>query len=1007
MRCASQSVWMFGTSFMVPKINERLWTVNRCMQAKTIIRQHSEWIKKKNILFFGTGEFALPTLAILNNRKDVANLEVVTPTKKMQGRKVHSFIPPIVEYSVKNDLKIHEIGEDNMKLEKLSNIASNFDLGIVVSFGYFLPPNLIKKFRSGAINIHPSVLPLYRGAAPIEWAILNGDKKIGISIIDVDPHSFDTGSIYKQKIYTLDMNDTRNGVTQKLANEGSLMIDHLLRKSSWDINNQNKLSFNDISLVSQNMSIKKNYKGARKLFKQNDAMIPWETIQSSECLYNRWRALNENIGCWANGVARQYCIYNEKDRNVKRNDVALKFVSLEAPVKMLLDRNGGDDYTYSQDKTILHVEKRFEMHYSKLLSRLLIHLNDSQASCKKNVYIPCNQIQLKGRNTMKANAFANGHMKKNAAYFSLQHQRSTIRKQSTACISYVEKSTPKKDQLHHVINEFGMNICNAIGQWKIENVLNMKDPKHLKVGIGLSGGPDSTALLFLLHKLFSSDNIASYDNLFRNIRHDSIMVVVVDHGLRSESAFEAEYACKLYESHKTIKTMLVTLKKTDNDFEHESSSNCRGKGIQNWGRKRRYNEMQKVCKQNKIDILMTGHHADDQIETTLMRIFRGSGNNGLRGINQGIQWNSEILILRPLLTFDKSLLRDICINNNLNFVFDPSNDNNLFDRVRTRKAIQAYHSVEKTKCENTRRKQHFKDNIDKSVKSIASFMSIQKVHVDNRISAIMKEALGVYNPRLGYVTVCTRVTGEENDRFLQMRMVKTLIQNVNNCLYSSVDKQCKQLIERINNKMMTESTKKRLEVSVNIKKCIVDIKYENVSYLDGRICISRSPPVYEREVRLIDNKKNIVTDSCHNINILSLKGDGDKDSTRIFWDNRYVIYLSNNNTILTVEHKSERILKYELCKDRLYDMKYGIGFLPKGLNLKKKRKLLNKIEKIDPNGQSEAQASTSYSKIKANNYVKQCFGLYCKVVESSKDDGRHYWKLIGIPQLNICNAIYY
>ena len=108
---------------MIPKINERLWTVNRCMQAKTIIRQHSEWIKKKNILFFGTGEFALPTLAILNNRKDVANLEVVTPTKKMQGRKVHSFIPPIVEYSVKNDLKIHEIGEDNMKLEKLS-IAS-------------------------------------------------------------------------------------------------------------------------------------------------------------------------------------------------------------------------------------------------------------------------------------------------------------------------------------------------------------------------------------------------------------------------------------------------------------------------------------------------------------------------------------------------------------------------------------------------------------------------------------------------------------------------------------------------------------------------------------------------------------------------------------------------------------------------------------------------------------------------------------------------------------------
>ena len=141
-----------------------------------------------------------------------------------------------------------------------------------------------------------------------------------------------------------------------------------------------------------------------------------------------------------------------------------------------------------------------------------------------------------------------------------------------------------------------------------------------------------------------------------------------------------------------------------------------------------------------------------------------------------------------------------------------------------------------------------------------------------------------------------------------------------------------------------------------------------------------------------------------------MKGDGDKDSKRIFWDNRYVISLSNNNTILTVEHESERILKYELCKvrctvlaeEKSYDKKYGIGFLPKGLNLKTKRKLRHKIEKTYPKDQSEAQDSMSYSKIKANNYVKQCFGLYCKVVESSKDDGRHYWKLIGIPQLNIC-----
>ena len=60
-----------------------------------------------------------------------------------------------------------------------------FDIGVVVSFGYFLPSSILRSFRFGAINLHPSLLPWYRGSAPIQYALMNDDIHTGISIIDV------------------------------------------------------------------------------------------------------------------------------------------------------------------------------------------------------------------------------------------------------------------------------------------------------------------------------------------------------------------------------------------------------------------------------------------------------------------------------------------------------------------------------------------------------------------------------------------------------------------------------------------------------------------------------------------------------------------------------------------------------------------------------------------------------------------------------------------------------
>lgn len=75
----------------------------------------------------------------------------------------------------------------------------SYDLGVVVSFGYFIPPHIISSFKYGAVNVHPSLLPKYRGAAPIQHAIMYGDEETGVSIQELDDREFDAGRILVQK----------------------------------------------------------------------------------------------------------------------------------------------------------------------------------------------------------------------------------------------------------------------------------------------------------------------------------------------------------------------------------------------------------------------------------------------------------------------------------------------------------------------------------------------------------------------------------------------------------------------------------------------------------------------------------------------------------------------------------------------------------------------------------------------------------------------------------------
>ncbi|ENN73827.1 methionyl-tRNA formyltransferase, mitochondrial [Dendroctonus ponderosae] len=136
------------------------------------------------VLFFGSDEFSLYSLKALNQEAEnlLKTLEVVTCSQKNQ----------IFKYCRDQHLPVHKWPPD------LS--GQSFDLGIVVSFGYLIPEALINQFPRGMINVHGSLLPRWRGASPIVYALANGDKETGVTIMKVRPRKFDVGEIICQEV---------------------------------------------------------------------------------------------------------------------------------------------------------------------------------------------------------------------------------------------------------------------------------------------------------------------------------------------------------------------------------------------------------------------------------------------------------------------------------------------------------------------------------------------------------------------------------------------------------------------------------------------------------------------------------------------------------------------------------------------------------------------------------------------------------------------------------------
>ncbi len=182
------------------------------------------------------------------------------------------------------------------------------------------------------------------------------------------------------------------------------------------------------------------------------------------------------------------------------------------------------------------------------------------------------------------------------------------------------------------------------------------------LGLAISGGPDSMALLWLMKSHYKGPIIAA----------------TIDHGLRKESAQEALQVaaiCKKLQIQHDILTPTQPI--TGN--------------IQSNARKTRYALLEQWAQKTGCDYILTAHHADDQLETIIMRLNRASGIAGLAAIRE-----CHGNIIRPLLGFRKSDLIQICKDAHIEYIDDPSNDNDDFDRVKVRQWLKqcATHGLE-------------------------------------------------------------------------------------------------------------------------------------------------------------------------------------------------------------------------------------------------------------------------------------------------------------------------
>lgn len=234
------------------------------------------------IVFMGTPDFAKESLeAIYNEGYDIE--AVVTNPDKPKGRGMKMIASPVKEFAIEKNLKIYQpvkVRNNTEFIDELKKI--NPDVICVVAYGKILPKEILEIAKYGCINVHGSLLPQYRGAAPIQWAVLNGDKTTGITTMYMD-EGMDTGDIILKREVEIGENETTGELWDKLSKIGGELLVETLKNIENETAPREKQG--------------ENFTMAPMLNKDM-AKINWEDKNSEE-IKNLVRGLNPIMGAYS------------------------------------------------------------------------------------------------------------------------------------------------------------------------------------------------------------------------------------------------------------------------------------------------------------------------------------------------------------------------------------------------------------------------------------------------------------------------------------------------------------------------------------------------------------------------------------------------------------------------------------------------------------------------------------------------------------------------------------
>jgi len=305
--------------------------------------------------FFGTSDFALDALTTLFEQSSIDIKFVVSQNPKPSGRGQKVNFSPVYDFA-----KFHNLNTftpENINNLEFINKIKNFEIDflIIVAYGKIINERILKLPKLFSLNIHASILPKWRGAAPIQRSILNGDDETGISIIVVEP-KLDSGPIVLSKKIKIDRNEDSGSLHKKLSTLGSKLILEAICK----------IANNNYTLIKQDEA-KSSY--AKKISK-TETKISW--MSSAESIHRMVRAFTPWPGAWTYW---------------KKEEKKIRFKVLQSEIIEKFNENSICLDIGQSDMNLI-------------------------VKCKKN-YLKLKKVQLEGKKVISGDEFINGFKLKN------------------------------------------------------------------------------------------------------------------------------------------------------------------------------------------------------------------------------------------------------------------------------------------------------------------------------------------------------------------------------------------------------------------------------------------------------------------------------------------------------------------------------------------------------------------------------------------------------------------